>query len=1125
MRDHPQDYVLENLRFDNLGFPDILQHSAEGIFAYKRGAIDIQPTHIELNAGAFSVPNAYAEYPTVAVVQTATTLVVTCPCKTVKRTLCKHQSEVLCHILDRPALRIFFDSTLRNTKLKEFAKDYGLQNEVNLDAFFEVNYSHNNFHITPKIKEMLPLTEATKLQFEEQLIPKKSVPEAILHDADATENTILVFRPHKYYSDQFHIELYEAQLSNNGKIKAPFNPVDPQYRIWNTESIEEAKFYIAISKFQATAGARNAVTNIEVLKAIAKNPLQLEVFYHKEAATINISVKSLAPVLLQIIPMEVKLTVAQKEPFFEVSGELWVKGKTLKLEEIDLKFEHFILLGNTLNLVSDPNTLRVIDFFRKHHHKLLIHPSKFQEFRKDILAKLEIKLDVNYSFIKTVTPKQIAELEIDQSIEKIIYLTEEKNYVYITPVVKYGNVEIAVFSRQQIFDTDARGRSFKIERNNELEIQFTSVLLRQHIEFEDQLAEHEYFYLHKSKFLDENWFLDVFEEWRNQGITILGFNALSKNKLNMNKSKVSVQVTSDTDWFDAKVKVQFGNQNASLKQVHKSVKNKSKFVQLDDGTVGILPAEWMQKFADYFQSGEIADESIVIPKSRFMEINELFGQEVLDVEALNEIQFYTQKFQDFSGIKPVPVPSELQGTLRDYQKQGLNWLNFLDEFNFGACLADDMGLGKTVQIIALILLQRQKRKQNTNLIVVPTSLLFNWQAEVERFGPSIKIFTNYGANKLKETTEMNAYEIILTTYGMLNSDIDLLRKFTFNYIILDESQAIKNPESQRYKLVRLLRSRNKIALTGTPFENNTYDIYGQLSFACPGLLGTKTYFKNIYSNPIDHHEDGGKSNRLQRIIHPFVLRRTKQQVAQELPEKTEMVLYCEMGPVQRKLYDDAAAEVREMLLHKNSKKRSDNISKPAMYFLKGLTKLRQICDSPNILKDGNLEGEVSSKIEVLMEQITSKSAQHKILVFSQFVSMLDLIKKELEAHNIPFAYLTGQTKNRAETVNLFQGNDTVRVFLISLKAGGIGLNLTEADYVYLVDPWWNPAVENQAIDRCYRIGQKKNVVAVKLICPGTVEEKIMLLQEKKFRIGSELIRTDEEILKSLTQEELLEMLG
>jgi SNF2 family DNA or RNA helicase len=594
----------------------------------------------------------------------------------------------------------------------------------------------------------------------------------------------------------------------------------------------------------------------------------------------------------------------------------------------------------------------------------------------------------------------------------------------------------------------------------------------------------------------------------------------------MHKGCVTVLVSSDIDWFNAKIKLQYGGQTASLKEIQKSVKNKSKFVQLGDGTLGILPSEWMARFAEFFQSGDIVDNEILIPKSRFMEINELFGEEVLDKEARNDLARYMQKFSDFEGIPDVEVPKEFQGTLRDYQRHGLNWLNFLDEFHFGACLADDMGLGKTIQILALILVQRQKRSRNTNLIVVPTSLLFNWQAEAARFAPSIKLFTHYGSNRLKEPKDMDGYEIVLTTYGMLQNDIELLRKYEFNYIILDESQAIKNPESQRYKLARLLRSRNKIVLTGTPFENNTYDIYGQLSFACPGLLGSKAYFKNIYSNPIDKLEDGGKSTRLQRIIHPFVLRRTKRQVAKELPEKTEMVLYCEMGPQKRQLYEEEQKKVRDMLLHKNSKRNpSERIAKPPLYFLKGLTKLRQICDSPKLIDEGGaFEGENSAKIEVLMEQITSKSPQHKILVFSQFVTMLDLIKTELEAINIPFAYLTGQTRDRAAQVNEFQGNEAVRVFLISLKAGGIGLNLTEADYVYLVDPWWNPAVENQAIDRCYRIGQAKNVVAIKLICPNTIEEKIMLLQEKKHRLGSEIIHTDEEILKSLSRDELLAML-
>lgn len=431
-----------------------------------------------------------------------------------------------------------------------------------------------------------------------------------------------------------------------------------------------------------------------------------------------------------------------------------------------------------------------------------------------------------------------------------------------------------------------------------------------------------------------------------------------------------------------------------------------------------------------------------------------------------------------------------------------------------------MGLGKTLQIIAFILSQNKKHPQNTNLVVVPTSLLFNWQAEVEKFAPSLKILTHYGANRIKNTLHFAGHEIVLTTYGMLLSDIRFLKEFNFNYVFLDESQAIKNPNSERYRAARLLKSRNKVVLTGTPIENNTFDIYGQLSFAIPGLLGSKQYFRDIYSIQIDKFENTKRATDLQHKIKPFILRRTKKQVAKELPDKTEMVIYCEMGEEQRLIYSAYEKELREYI----SAKDEHEIAKNSMHVLTGLTKLRQICDSPALLKDEEQFGDSSAKIEVLMEQIENKSSQHKILVFSQFVSMLDLIKEELQKRNISFEYLTGQTKNRAAKVNEFQENDQVRVFLISLKAGGTGLNLTEADYVYLVDPWWNPAVENQAIDRCYRIGQKKNVIAVRLICPNTIEEKIMKLQQSKKELANDLITTDNSVFKKLSKQDLMEML-
>jgi SNF2 family DNA or RNA helicase len=447
----------------------------------------------------------------------------------------------------------------------------------------------------------------------------------------------------------------------------------------------------------------------------------------------------------------------------------------------------------------------------------------------------------------------------------------------------------------------------------------------------------------------------------------------------------------------------------------------------------------------------------------------------------------------------------------------LNWLNFLDDYNFGGVLADDMGLGKSIQVIAFILLQRTRRKRNTNLIVVPTSLIFNWVAEVEKFASSLKVLIINGTTKAKDIQQFDQYEIVLISYGILVNAITYLSKYEFNYVFVDESQNIKNIDSQRYQAVRLLQSRNKIAITGTPIENNVFDLYAQLSFACPGLLGSKQYFRDIYSIPIDKFKYTKRAIELQKKVAPFVLRRTKKQVATELPEKTEMVLYCPMGEAQRKVYDRYEKEFREFI----SAETDDEIVKNSMHVLRGITRLRQICNSPVLIEEERSFGGGSAKIEMLMDQVESKSDDHKILIFSQFVTMLDLIKKELIARDISYEYLTGSTQNREAVVNNFQDNKAVRVFLISLKAGGTGLNLTEADYVYLIDPWWNPSVENQAIDRSYRIGQDKHVVAVRLICPDTIEEKIMKLQDVKRDLSEDLIKADHSILKVLRKEDLL----
>jgi SNF2 family DNA or RNA helicase len=619
--------------------------------------------------------------------------------------------------------------------------------------------------------------------------------------------------------------------------------------------------------------------------------------------------------------------------------------------------------------------------------------------------------------------------------------------------------------------------------------------------------------------LDDNWFLDFFEILRENDIKVLGFNSLTNNKLSPYKASVEISVASGIDWFDTKVKLKFGKKDVPLKVLHKSLRNKSKFVALDDGTLGLIPEEWIKKFNDYFKAGKLDGALIRTPKSRFLDILDLYETEVLSKEAWAEISYLKTKFEHFDTIENIEVPKELKATLRAYQKHGLDWLNFLDGFNFGACLADEMGLGKTIQIIAFLLTQKQKHPEQQSLIIVPTSLMFNWLDEFSRFAPSLKICSHYGNTKLNSKIEIKQFDVVLTTYGTLLSDLNFLKSIAFNYTILDESQAIKNPESQRYRAARMLVSRNKIVMTGTPIENNTYDLYGQLSFVCPGLLGSKNYFKDIYAEPIDKFKDSKRAEELRKKISPFILRRTKKQVIEELPSKTEMLIYCEMGLEQRAIYDTHEAELRDYLQHKTDEEISP------MHVLTGLTKLRQICDSPSLLPDDEFPNEVSSKIEVLLEQLEAQISNHKVLIFSQFVGMLDLIKKVLIERNIKFEYLTGQTKNRAEKVKNFQENQEVRIFLISLKAGGIGLNLTEADYVYLVDPWWNPAVENQAIDRVYRIGQKNKVIAVRLICPNTIEDKMLKLQSSKKDLAGKLVNTEADIFKAFNRKELLEVLG
>jgi hypothetical protein len=1114
------DYILADFNLSALNLSDILMHNKVGADTSAKGFYELLPSEIALDSAVFGELSSSMANPLVTITQTPDRVMLSCSCLSGSAGLCEYQARVLYNIMERESLRLFFDAPLRHKKLQEFAADYGLAQERNLDDHFELRYEKGGLEISPRIKTLFPINKKTKLELSGALLPNKEFSPPIASGLIKKDlQTIVVFSQHRYYS-HLNLALYEGQASRDGKIKNPIKLVDPADLLWTSENISELKFLNGILKFQNNYNAEASTSDLEGLKALAKNPLGLDIYLHDPKISPNISATSISKIKLKILGIDLVLSVSEKGDFYEVSGKLLLDEQSIALENLSIKHHYFIQLDKTLHLIDNPDFLRVIDFFKKHYDKMLIHRSKFEDFQENILANLEEKVRINYAYLKPATKTQLADKGYDLENEQLIYLSESEDFVLITPVMRYSNTEIPVLSRKQIIAKDKYGNAFTLRRDDVEELQFLSDIVRQHPFFEEQQQEDlrlDCFYMHRKHFLDAEWFLNAFEAWRNKGITILGFNQLKNNNLSPYKANISIKVISGIDWFETKAKVEFNDQVISLKHLHKSIRNKSNFIKLDDGTLGILPDEWIAKFTRYFNAGELVDNSIHTHKINYNSIAELYDEQLFDESVKDQLALYKGKLSGPENIRPVKVPKDLQAELRSYQQEGLNWLNFLDDFNFGACLADDMGLGKTIQIIAFILSQREKVGHNTNLVVVPASLIFNWQAEVAKFAPSIKIRTIYGADRLKDIHEFDGYELILTSYGTLLADVRFLKAYRFNYIFLDESQTIKNPDSQRYKAVRLLQSRNKVALTGTPIENNTFDLYGQLSFACPGLLGSKQQFKELYSVPIDQFKDRKRAKELQQRISPFILRRTKEQVAKELPDKTEMVIYCEMGAEQREVYEAAVQDIKDYI----TGKAEDELKKSSMHILQGITRLRQICNSAELLKDDKFYGNASSKMEALTEQIESKSPNHKILVFSQFVGMLDLIREALQHRGIAHEYLTGQTKNRAAAVASFQDNPEIRVFLISLKAGGVGLNLTRADYVYLVDPWWNPAVENQAIDRSYRIGQEKNVVAVRLICPDTIEDKIMKLQNTKKDLVTDLIKTDSSIYKALSKKDLI----
>lgn len=594
-----------------------------------------------------------------------------------------------------------------------------------------------------------------------------------------------------------------------------------------------------------------------------------------------------------------------------------------------------------------------------------------------------------------------------------------------------------------------------------------------------------------------------------------GWRVEAEGKLYRNPGSSSISVSSGIDWFELHGSLNFGDDlEVKLPQLLSALRRGQRMIALGDGSFGVLPEEWLQQYGFLASLGVTEEDHLRFQRTQTGVLDALLAArpEITCDETFARVR---KEWQNFNGIKPVAAPRGFVGQLRDYQREGLGWFEFLQRFKFGGCLADEMGLGKTVQVLAL-LESRRHEDSRPSLVVVPRSLIFNWQQEAARFTPRLRVLSHTGSERIKGNAHFENYDLVLTTYGTLRRDVIHFNEVEFDFVILDEAQAIKNASTETAKAVRLLKSRQRLALSGTPIENHLGELWSLFEFLNPGMLGSSSVFQFSTNGPQKPNEES--RTMLARALRPFILRRTKQQVAKELPEKLEQTIYCEMDERQRRQYEELRDYYRQSLLEKVSRQ---GINKSKIQILEALLRLRQTACHPALVGGAVDEVTANAKLDVLLPRLGEVSEEgHKAIVFSQFTSFLSIIRKRLDHQGVVYEYLDGKTRNRGVAVERFQSDPDCKLFLISLRAGGQGLNLTAAEYVFLLDPWWNPAVEAQAIDRAHRIGQTNRVFAYRLITRDTVEEKVLELQSTKRELADAIINADNSVIRNITGEDL-----
>ena len=790
---------------------------------------------------------------------------------------------------------------------------------------------------------------------------------------------------------------------------------------------------------------------------------------------------------------------------FEIVCMVKLHGELIPFSQNECNSSLLFMYEGTLYLWKKPEDVLQAEKFIKDGNIQLSKTNWAEKMQKVILP---LTKEYQVEFDKSL----ITEIK-DTTPDVKLMLQEKGDYLLFQPIFNYSGYETRLTDKATLTIPDG-DKLLVIHRNTEAEQAFITRLDTLHTMFVNQVDSGS-LALRGADVLRNNWFFLFVDAMKEMKIPVFGFEALKNFRFNTARPTTHIHVSSGLDWFDAKVEIEFGKERVGIADIKKALAGKQSFVQLGDGTLGILPDEWLKKYALLFKVGDGRSDKLRLSKYHMSVIDELYENRD-ETELSFALDEKYERLKEFKNIPEIAAPAEVAHILRPYQLSGFQWLSYLNDVGWGGILADDMGLGKTVQALTMLDYYKTTNGGLKAIVVCPTTLIYNWQNEVKKFTPSLTYHIHHGSARSRNAEEMGKHNIIITTYGTLRSDIQLLLKIAFDYVILDESQAIKNPSSKVTKAASLLNAKNRVCMSGTPLQNNTFDIFAQMNFLNPGLLGSMEFFRNEFATPIDKFGEQEQKDHLRKLLFPFILRRTKEQVAKDLPEKTETILFCEMEKEQRKIYDAYRNSYRDKIMGTID---DQGIGKSQLTILQGLMKLRQICDSPAILNEEEKYPNHSIKLDELTREISENIGDHKALIFSQFLGMLALVKAKLTEQNIPFEYFDGSTSapDREKAIQNFQNNDECRVFLISLKAGGVGLNLTAADYVYIVDPWWNPAVEQQAIDRTHRIGQTKNIFAYRMICIDTIEDKILQLQERKKILARELITDDNGFVKALSK--------